>query len=157
MEKTVRLLVSFSICALLGSCGTARHFNNTSVSQKIEVKESVKIVPYLVKVEIPEIKETIRTRDTASHLENTYAYSDAIVHSDGTLEHSLGTKPQKISHTAEIPVVQKDSIVYVDKVVETTVEKDLNWWQRVRLDGFYILLLVVILTYLKPILKILKI
>lgn len=137
-----KIVLFASLVLMLTACCAYRHIGtNTTTSQKIEVKESVKIVPYLVTLEIPEIKETVRTRDTSSHLENKYAYSDAIVHSDGTLEHSLATKPQDAPQIIDVPVTRKDSIVYVDTIVEKTIEvpREMNRWQRFQIGGFWVL------------------
>lgn len=158
----VKLIITAAVFLCVVSCGGARQVSSSSTSvSKIEVRDYYEFVPFIVQVDIPEIKETIRTRDTSSHLENKFSYSDAIVHSDGTLEHTLGNFPQTIERPVDIPVHKRDSIVYEyrDSVVYLpgeVVEKKLNWWQRVRLDGFYILLLLLAIAYRKPIFKAIK-
>lgn len=133
---------------LVCSCGPARIITNEA-SQRIQVKETVTYVPYMVKLEIPEVRDVNRTRDTSSHLENKYAASDAIIHKDGTLEHSLRSKPQEAPQIVYVPATQRDSIVEKEVIreVETVkeVEKPLSWWQRFRLNLFWPLLAVVVL------------
>lgn len=150
--RVVKLGGAYLLSLMLVSCGPVKHITNTT-SKNIEVKESVTYVPYMVNLSIPEIKESVRVKDTTSHLENDYAYSDAVLHKDGTLEHSLATKAQKLPQSIDVPIKQRDSIVYVDKLVETHVEvpieKELTWWQRIRMKGFYVLLVLVLWAYRK--------
>ena len=132
---------------LVCSCGPARVITSTAQeSERIQVRESVTFVPCLVTVRIPEIQETRRTRDTSSHLENKYAASDAIVHPDGTLEHSLRTKPQETPQIVNVPRIQRDSVIERSATSETQtetireVERPLSRWQRFRLAAFWPLL-----------------
>lgn len=98
--------------------------------------------------------EKIITKDTASHLENRWAVSDASV-SEGLLYHSLESIPQIVKVPYEVEVhdttyVEKaQEIVYVEK----PVEKPLTWWQGLRLDAFWWLILALVLTNIKTILK----
>lgn len=101
--------------------------------------------------------ERIVTRDTLSHLENDYAKSDASVEG-GFLHHSLETKPHTIYVPVSVPV--HDTTIVEKKadtiIKEVTIEKKLTWWQRVRLDLFYVLLAFILLSitiaYLKKLL-----
>lgn len=94
-------------------------------------------IPYEVPVEI----EKIVTRDTASHLENKFGESDAVV-SGGFLWHSLKTKPQTIYIPVEVTVADTTTTSTHSEIqtVEVPVEKELNWWQKFRLKGFWWLL-----------------
>ena len=98
--------------------------------------------------------EKIVTKDTTSHLENRWAVSDASV-SEGLLYHSLESIPQIVKVPYEVEVhdttyVEKaQEIVYVEK----QVEKPLTWWQGLRLDAFWWLILALVLTNIKTILK----
>lgn len=87
-------------------------------------------------VEIPKIIEKNVTRDTASHLENTYARSDASVR-DGFLWHSLESKPQiiKVPVTVHVTDTLYKEAQIEEKIVE--VEKPLSWWQRFRIGAFW--------------------
>lgn len=108
-----------------------------SVRTEIEYRD--RIVHDTAVFTIPVEVEKIVTRDTVSHLENTYAKSDAVV-SDGFLSHSLESKPQKIYIPVEVHVT--DTVYKEAQIKETIkeVEKKLNWFQRVRMDSFYILI-----------------
>ncbi len=87
-------------------------------------------------VEIPVIIEKNITRDTVSHLENTYAKSDAMV-SQGLLFHSLESKPQviKVPVTVHVTDTLYKEAQIEEKIVE--VEKPLSWWQKFRMEAFW--------------------
>ena len=77
----------------------------------------------------------VTVRDSSSHLENDYALSDARILADGSLFHSLETKPRTDTLAREVGVQVRDSIVYREKVVPhvVSVEKELNWFAQLRL------------------------
>lgn len=127
-------LLFCAAAVVLVSCGPVRQLTATD-TRKVEVRETTRLVPYLVQVSIPEIQETRRTRDTSSHLENKYAVSDAIVHPDGTLEHSLRTKPQDVPQIVDVPQIQRDSIIEHETIIEK--EKPLTRDQRIKLALFW--------------------
>ena len=62
----------------------------------------------------------------------------------------------------EKKVERKDSIVYVDKIVQQTeqqiteVEKPLSWWQQTQIYGFYVLVVLLVAIYMKPIWSLLR-
>ena len=123
----------------LASCGVCKKQQPTVIvrdSIRTEIRE--RIVHDTATVEIPVEVEKIVTRDTASHLENNYAKSDAVV-SDGLLYHSLETKPQVIKVPVFVPVhdtlrVEKEAEIRTETQY---VEKPLNWWQKFRLGAFW--------------------
>ena len=88
------------------------------------------------------------TRDTSSHLENTFSISDARIDSLGFLNHSLISKGKPVAVPYERRELRLDSIVYVNKVKEVRVpvirEKPLTWWQQTQIKGFRVLLLIII-------------
>ena len=96
-------------------------------------------------VEVPAQSERQTVRDTTSHLETSYAVSDARINDDGTLFHSLANKPRKRPVPTEKKVIYRDSIVYRDRanteIVE--VERKLTWWQQTKMKGFWVLLVVI--------------
>jgi len=76
--------------------------------RRVEVHDTtldIRLVPTFVK---------IQTHDTTSHLENTYAFSDASW-SMGVLTHSLGIKP------VAVPVVVPVTTIYKDKTITVNV------------------------------------
>lgn len=122
-------------------------------SPKVIVQKEViteyrdRIVHDTATVEIPVEVEKIVTKDTASHLENTYAKSDAVV-SEGFLHHSLESIPQIIKVPVEVHVTDtlyKEAEIHTETV---EVEKPLSWWQKFRIGAFWWLVGAVVLLLL---------
>lgn len=122
-------------------------------SPKVIVQKEViteyrdRIVHDTATVEIPVEVEKIVTKDTASHLENTYAKSDAVV-SGGFLHHSLESIPQIIKVPVEVHVTDtlyKEAEIHTETV---EVEKPLTWWQKFRIGAFWWLVGAVVLLLL---------
>ena len=137
----------------------------TGCSPKVIVQREVvteyrdRVVHDTTKVEIPYEVEKIVTRDTVSHLENTYAKSDAVV-SCGMLSHSLESRPQIIKVPVEVHVTDtlyKEAEIHTETV---QVEKPLSWWQKFRISAFWWLVAALVAALLwifrKPLLKLLK-
>lgn len=117
------------------------------IVEKIVVRDSVvtevheRIVRDTVPFEVPVEVERNVTRDTSSHLSNTFAESDAVV-SGGTLTHTLKTKPKTIYVPVEVPVADTTTTQsHTEYITETKeVPAELTWWQKFRLKGFWWLL-----------------
>lgn len=124
--------LAFSGCATTKHLGTDR-----SEQTQVRIIEHQKVVPVYVEVPVPQIREAVTVQDTSSHLENQYSQSDARINRDGSLYHSLETKPQTIKAKTEARIEYRDSIVtkevVVEKTVEVKVEKELTWWQKVKM------------------------
>lgn len=114
----------------------------TGCSPKVIVQREVvteyrdRVVHDTTQVEIPYEVEKIVTKDTVSHLENTYAKSDAVV-SDGLLSHSLESKPQIIKVPVEVHVTDT---LYKEAEIHTEikeVEKPLSWWKSFKIGAFW--------------------
>ena len=158
-------LFGLLLCALLGSCKSQKnliHEKEQKDSVRVDVRYKTIIVPDTVFVEIPAQTAERTTADSVSHLENDYATSDARINADGTLTHTLATKPQKKPVEFQKPVEHRDSIVYRDKVVTKTdvqikeVERNLSWWDQTRIYGCYVLAILLVILYRKPIWKFVK-
>ena len=152
MGKVATLFITI---VLLASCGVCKPRIEYRDSVRVEIRE--RIVHDTATFGIPVIVEKNVTRDTSSHLENPYAKSDAVV-SEGFLWHSLESIPQTIKVPVEIPV---HDTTYIEKAQETVyvtqyVEKELTWWQRFRLEAFWWLVLALVLTNLKTIIKLIN-
>ena len=124
-------------------------------SVRVEIRE--RIVHDSVYFEVPVEVEKVVTRDTASHLENSLALSDAVV-SGGFLFHSLATKPQKVA--VPVTVTVTDTLV-VEKEGQTIyeteyVEKELTWWQSFRMGAFWWLVLIALVGWRREILALVK-
>ena len=146
MKKTILLL--FLLVA--SACSTVRTIP-VSDSTKVEVRTEVKTIRDTAWVELPVIVERVATLDTASVLENKYAKSAAFV-SGGVLTHSLETKPVREPVRVETKIVNRDSIVFRDRIQTQTVEveKKLSGWQqaKLRVGGFCFFLVILIGLYL---------
>lgn len=136
------------------ACCPCRHLSTTT-SDSIRVETVVRYERVLdtvymdVPVEI--VRETVR--DTTSHLETSFATSDARITPDGALFHSLTNKPQKKPVPTEKEIIYRDSIVYRDRIVEkpVQVERELTWWQQTKMKGFWVLIVFVIFVFRKNI------
>lgn len=118
-------------------------------SVKVEVVENVVYVHDTLIHEVPLIKEVQSVRDTISHLTNTYAESWASVRSDGTLSHTLLTRPQRIPIPFKKTEKHRDSIVYrtIEERVVVEVERNLSWWEQTQIKGFWALLAFIAVIY----------
>lgn len=127
-------------------------------SVRVETVIRTEYVRDTVLVEVPAEEKAQTVRDTTSHLETTFAESDAAITPDGALHHTLRNKPQNKPVAAETKVVYRDSIIYRDrvKIERVEVERDLTWWQQTRLYGFWILLAAAAWSLRKTILAIIK-
>lgn len=144
----VKLIVCVAVTLLLTGCAAKRVTSSTiqQDSVNVEVRERVEYVTDTVIVEIPYISERVTTRDTLSRLENAYAISEAIVEGD-YLTHTLATKPQLREVQIKTPRLRRDSIIYryANREVEVTVEKQLTFAQKIQMNGFWLMLLAVII------------
>lgn len=141
MSMVMFMITTLTLCVLVG-CKTIKKSINektdTKDSVRIEYREKVVKVPVTVYVEVPvEQKETM-TKDSTSHLETSFAISNAsMVWIDGVpfLRHDLKNKPQKIEKKDSVPVVEKEKVVYQTRRVTYTKtvirEKRLNFFQNV--------------------------
>lgn len=150
---------------LVGGCSPGKHLAKTQQQQdstRVEVRKGIVYVPDTVYLEIPAQTAERTTRDSTSHLENDYATSDARINTDGSLYHDLKTKPQEIPKEVQTPVERNDSIVYkykdrtVYETVEVEVKRELTWWQKTQMYGFWVALIVIVVTYRKGIWSIIK-
>lgn len=162
MNKKMRdifKIIIIGICLFFGSCCPARRIA-TSIhdSIRVEVRTRTEYHRDTIIREIPIISEKITTWDTTSHLENFYAESDARINPDGTLFHALATKPRQELIPIDRPVQYRDSIVYRDKVVKETVhvQKELSWWQKTQIKGFWALIVIIIIIYRKKIITVIR-
>ena len=134
--KANATLLAFVLLAILGQLFVGC---SPRITPPAEIRDSVRVeirerpVHDTAYVDVPLIKEVNVTRDTSSHLENEYAMSDASI-SNGTLRHSLETRPHKIA--APVTITVHDTLT-VEKKAETIIKEVnvLTKWQ-----GFQIVL-----------------
>ena len=131
--------------ALFSSCRTGRQVVVVEARDSVRVEERVREIKVTdtLFVEVPMQKESTTVRDSMSHLENDYAISDARIMIDGSLYHSLETKPRIDTLTQELSVQVRDTTIYREKVIPqiVTVEKGLSDWQKIQIRGFWIFLI----------------
>ena len=134
--KANATLLAFVLLAILGQLFVGC---SPRITPPAEIRDSVRVeirerpVHDTAYVDVRLIKEVNVTRDTSSHLENEYAMSDASI-SNGTLRHSLETRPHKIA--APVTITVHDTLT-VEKKAETIIKEVnvLTKWQ-----GFQIIL-----------------
>lgn len=135
--------IFFAVALLLPGC-KATHGVIIETREKVKVINHTELVPVVATFEVPAMIIEKTVKDSSSHLETNFAESDARVNSDGTLYHSLRNKKQTLEKQIEVKVEYQDSIVYKETEVPVYIEKDLTKWQRIRLDGFWWLLAVIV-------------
>ncbi len=136
-NKTVSL-ITFAVALLLfSSCRSRQQLVVVEARDSVRVEERVREVKVTdtLFLEVPHQAAERTTADSTSHLENDHALSDARIMADGTLFHSLETKPRTDTLAREVGVQVRDSIVYREKVVSQPVpiEKPMGWFTQMRL------------------------
>ena len=135
---TVALFLFIAIVLFLfSSCRPGQQLVVVEGRDSVRVEERVREVKVTdtLFIEVPRQAAERTTADSSSHLENDYALSDARILADGSLLHTLETKPRTDTLTRELSVQAKDSIIYREKVVPQPVpiEKPIGWFTRLRL------------------------
>ena len=131
------LLAVLLMMIFLPSCGVCKP--KTEKETVIEYRD--RVVRDTTTVEIPYEVEKIVTLDTLSKLENRWAKSEAKV-SKGLLHHSLESKPQIIEVPVEVHVTDTLYKEASTITVVQEVEKPLSWWQKFKMEGFWIALVI---------------
>ena len=146
-------LITLAVMAaiLLAGCRSVKYvpvyIQNDST--ETHVKTVTEYVKDTLHVKIPAQTAERTTADTTSHLENDYAESYARINPDGTLYHSLMTKPQDLEVEYDKPIQRRDSTVNrkgTTTVVRTVeVERELTWIEQGQIYGFRILAVLITL------------
>lgn len=152
------LLLIF-ILAVVSACCQCRHLStSTADSIRVETVVRYKRVLDTVYIDVPVeiVRETVR--DTISHLETSFAASDARINPDGSLFHSLANKPQKRPEPIEKDVIYRDSIIYRDRVNTeiVEVERKLTWWQQTQIRGFWVTIIIILVLLRKKIFPLIR-
>lgn len=129
------ILLLFSGCRAVKKSISEKE--NISDSVRIEYKEKIVKVPVTVEIEVPVENVANITKDSTSHLETSFAVSNAsMVWIDGVpfLRHDLKNKAQKIEKTDTAHVVEKEKVIWKTRRVTYTKtelrEKQLAWYQK---------------------------
>lgn len=132
------LLLFFLACGLLClcSCSVKRAVQKENKEERVRVEYREILKTDTVTVQLPQERIEVIRRDS-SHLETSLAASDARIQPDGTIYHTIRNKPftPKIEVQYKDRETIRDSIVYQTKEVPYFVEKELNWWQKIRMNA----------------------
>lgn len=142
-----RIVIILSVIFVLSGCCSQKLLNtSTTDSIRVEIRDRIVHIRDTVTLEVPVEIERVVTRDTISHLETSFASSDASIDSGGYLHHSLANKAGKRPVGVKTEVIVRDSIVYRDRKVINTVEveREESWWQRTQRTGFWVLLSILV-------------
>ncbi len=148
IKKLATLLVLLFVFS--GGCGVYRLANgesSNSDSVRVEIRERIVVIEDSAKFELPHSFQGVISEVDSSYLENKYSKSVALIDSIGKLHHSLETKPQ----TIYAPIVShhrvSDTMIFLINRVTNTVKikEELTAWQLFRLNGFWVLLLLVLI------------
>ena len=142
MTKGPKITLLFLALCLSACSHRIYPTTTTQTKDSVRVEYRERLVRDTAYIEVPKEHEAITTRDTSSHLENSYAASDASIQ-DGMLHHSLETKPQKLAAPVYVQVrdtiyVQTSSDIQKETIVE--IRNELTKGQRRQIVGFWILL-----------------
>ncbi|MCM1301894.1 MAG: hypothetical protein NC226_09250 [Bacteroides cellulosilyticus] len=153
------LSVAAVVGALLAGCCPCRHLTTgTRDSIRVETVIRTERVPDTVLLEVPieVIRQTVR--DTTSHLETSFALSDAWINPDGSLFHSLENKAQKRPVATEKEIEHHETKEYrgheETEIVE--VPRPLTWWQQTQIRACWVLLALLLVVYRKQIAAVIK-
>lgn len=159
--QTVLAVIIMLILITLCSCAAKRVVQKERSDEKVRIEYREILKTDTVTIQIPGERIEVIRRDS-SHLETKLAVSDARIQPDSTLYHSLENKP----YTPKVVVqykdreIVRDSIVYQNKEIPYPVEKELNWWQKFRMQiggyAFFALLGIGVVYAVKLILRIKK-
>ena len=107
--------------------------SQTAIRDSVVVRVNERTVIDTVRITLPDESRERSTRDTVSHLETTYAVSDA-EWTSGVLHHTLFTKvepvrvPVKVTVRDTVIVERRDTVSTQQQVIE--VPAALTGWQR---------------------------
>lgn len=141
LEWCIFFLVGCAIIiflSFLSSCCTPK-----VVPPEVVIRDSIqivikdRIVHDTVPFYIPAEFSSVVTPDDSSHLETSFAVSDAWIR-DGLLHHLLKNKEQTIEIPHDVIVTDTTTTHSNQTTVTNTeyVEKDLSWWQSVCIKWF---------------------
>lgn len=148
------------IAATLTGCCAARRAQSSERrvdSLRVDVRHRTVYIHDTLLLKLPAERVQQIVREDSSHLETSAAVSDARINPDGSLFHSLENKQTEQPVPVERPVEYRDSVVYRDRLVKVEVEKtefverDLSWWQKTQIRGFWAAIIFLVIIYRKKI------
>ena len=140
MSSALRLAV-VALFATVWGCCPARHLTTShSGTTRVEVREIVRLVKDTVEVQVPVEVQTAIVPDS-SHLETSYATSDAVITAEGLLHHTLSNKSGARPVEVQKEIIVRDSVVYrtqIDRQV-VEVERKFTKFERFQMTAFWVL------------------
>lgn len=158
MKRTTYILALLLAAA---SCGCPKAITRTEVRRDSIIVSSVEYRDTTIYVPVPsgESKGTALPTDT-SRLETDVAVSEAWL-ADGWLHHTLRNKDTALPFRVTIPRYRYFEGIRYDRAETLTrteqVERPPTWWQRLRMNGFWVLLATLAFAYRKELVKLIKI
>lgn len=168
---TILILLALGMSA----CHTSKNglpttpvFVTNTDSVRTEYIEIVRIDTVVVEVPVPAESVSQVVRDSTSHVETSLAESDAWINDDGSLGHSIKNKPQNLKADVPVPVKDTQTNNTARSVKEIPVpypkpvyiEKNLTLWESVKMESFWYLIVMVIMTlgwiFRKPIVSVIR-
>lgn len=158
MSFVLRWIAVALTLAISGSCCPMKNLStSTSDTTRVEVREVVRLVQDTVEVQVPVEVQTAIVPDS-SHLETSYATSDAYLTESGQLYHSLSNKSGAMPVEVQKEIIVRDSVVYrtqIDRQV-VEVERDFTKFERFQMTAFWalsVLLVAALIFTLREILR----
>lgn len=143
--KHIQLIIIVAVMSMFATaCRTTQQSTmpetvtlNNRDSVRVETRTIIEYVRDTVTVEIPAQTAERTTADSLSFLENDFAMTTARINPDGTLFHSLFSKPGNLSIPFDKPIqkteTNAETIREIEKPVPVNVpievERKLTWWQ----------------------------
>lgn len=134
------LAVALCAATAWGCCPARLLTTSTSDTMRVEVREVVHFVTDTVEVQVPVEVQTAIVPDS-SHLETSYATSDAYLTAEGLLHHSLSNKAGARSVEAQKEIIVRDSVVYRTQIDRQGVEdeRDFTKFERFQMTAFWVM------------------
>lgn len=134
------VVVCIIIIALLCcSCRSTKSVVEVVVNDTIrETNTVVEYVPDTIYIEVPAEEKERTTKDSVSHLETSYAVSNARINKDGTLYHDLSNKSGERPVEVKTKVITKTNTLAINNKKERTItiEKKLPFFKRMAVKFF---------------------
>ena len=134
MRHLLTLLTALFLAAILSTGCTRKVYVPVEGETVTETRYIERVDTVTVTVPVPAQSVEHVTADTASHLETGVARSDAWLDSLGRLHHTLENKPVELPVQVPVKSHERDSIVYRDRPVPYSVERELSRWEQAKMD-----------------------
>lgn len=155
------VVCAMSLWLALATGCSPRVYHEVIEREKVVYRDSIAWRDSLIRVPVPLEKDhaIVSTKDT-SRLVTSVAASIAFVDSTGRLNHTLENRKTSLVATINFPVHYIFNGVTQTKVetIENTVEVParLSWWQKFRINAFWLLVVVCIVGFRRELFGLIK-